>query len=478
MESSDSAWERFKQDAQTESVQKASLADKLDILASQLNEVVTNTRNVAKLAPEIMGDQSAIDAANAMAPPGDMGGGMDTPDAGGLPDPSALADELSAQMGGDEMMNPDEMVDEGTAPDMPVPEEPSPEAGAPAPDMPVPEAPMPGVPAPEAPVPETPVEAMPEAPTEMPMPEAPMDNILDMYNSDVAFEDLIMTLTDELHEAIDAGDLTKVKVLTEKLEALKSVWSGLSGTPLAGAEDMVPPEMMDAVPVEGAAPELPPEALMKAEKEDDADEEGEDEDEVEAEDDVVEAPPAPEAEVIEAELNETPQEEMVPQVDPMVQGLMELMAMLDAGAVDDAKAMIAELIQANTPIAKSEEEMDVSAGSGDLGEGDSEPVALSEDSAPMVDTEDAPVEKGCDDEPVVKSEQFHIESITEMMARMNGYSRPASDSAVGGNIMRPSPSPYAIRKSAVNANLCDNPLAGSTDADWERYKAYKAQGSF
>lgn len=472
MESSDNAWERFKQDAQAESIQKASLADKLDILASQMNEVVTNTRNVAKLAPELMGDQTAIDTANSMAPEAGMEGESGAPDAGGLPDPSALADELSAQMGGDEMTNPDEMIEEGSAPETAVPEAP----------MPVPEAPVEDAPIPEAPMPEPPMDAMavPDS--------APIDPILDTYNSDVAFEDLIMTLTDELHDATDAGDFVKVKTLADKLEAMQSVWANLGDTPLAGAEDMVPPEMMDAVPVEGAAPEIPPEALMKSESKDDSDKppvESEQEEvlmeedvESDGDEDEGEDEGEDEEEIIEESFAQTPQEEMVPEIDPMTQGLMELMAMLDAGQIDDAKAMIAELIQANAPIAKSEEEMDVSAGSGDLGNGDSESIALSEEDAPVGAETEESVEKGCDEEPVAKSEQFHIESITEMLARRGCYDSPSAESAVGGSIMRPSPNPYAIRKSAVNANLCDNPLAGSTDADWERYKAYKAQGSF
>ena len=490
MESSDSAWERFKQGSDTESVQKASLAEKLDILASQLNEVVTNTRNVAKLAPELMGDQSAIDAANMAAPAGDMGGG----DMGGLPDPTALAEEMAGQLGGDETMNPeDEIMMDGGAPEapeeMPAPEAPMAEAPMPeeaALDMPVDEV-APEMPMPEAPMPEEPIPDMAE---DMLAPPAPADNVLDMYNSDVAFEDLIMTLTDELHEAADAKDYAKVQAISEKLEGLQATWDGFGDVPIteaamsaAGAEDMVPPEVIDAI-AGGAAPEIPPEALMKAEKDDDesepsekAEDEKGDEPEPKAEPELMEGD-YDEEDFIEESLAQAPQEEMMPEIDPMAQSLMELMALLEAGQVDDAKAIIASLLQANAPVAKSEgESLDVAAGSGDLGDGDSESVALSEEDAPVGDAVDTPVEKGCDDEPVVKSEQFHIESISEMMARRSGYVSPSSDSAVGGDIMRPRANPFAVRKSVAHTSPIGS-VGISTDDDWERYKAYKSQSLF
>lgn len=482
MESSDSAWEKFKQSSgNTESVLKASLADKLDILASQLNEVVTNTRNVAKLAPELAGDQSAIDAANMMAPAGGMGsGGME-----GLPDPSALADELAGQVGGDETMNPeDKMIDEQGAPAGDVPPEmppempPSEEGAAP----PMPEEAMP-------PMPEAPME---EAPSEMPIPggEVPaaeptsemmgeVPPAMDMYNSDVAFEDLLMTLSDEMHEAVDEGNYAKVQALAKKLEMLQATWSGFENAPLsdaamstAGAEDMVPPEVIDAL-AGGAAPELPPEALMKSEKEDEPKEEAPKEEASKG--DVPDGSDEPGDDVV-LEEEAMVEEEPLPEVDPMVQGLMGLMQILDAGDVEGAKAMIAALLEQAAPVAKSEEipggDVGGDAG-GDVG-GDTEPVAMSEGE----DDPSGDVEKACDEEPVAKSEQFHIESISEMMARMNGYDRPSSDSAVGGDIMRPNMNPYAIRKSAVHFGPADNPLSGCTDADWERYKAYKSQSLF
>ena len=491
MESSDSAWEKFKQNSgNAESVLKASLADKLDILASQLNEVVTNTRNVAKLAPELAGDQSAIDAANMMAPADGMGGGgME-----GLPDPTALADELAGQIGGDEIMNPDDkMIDEQNAPSGDVPPEmppemPLPEEGA-APPMPeetmppVSEAPAGDVP-PEAPAQELEVPAV--EPTSEMMGEVPP--AMDLYNSDVAFQDLLMTLSDEMHEAVDEGNYAKVQALAKKLEMLQATWSGFENAPLsdaamstAGAEDMVPPEMIDAL-ADGAAPEIPPEIppemLMKSEKGDEPKEDESKEEESSEEgpkDDGPKDADEPKEDVV-LEEEAMVEEEPLPEVDPMVQGLMGLMQVLDAGDIESAKAMIAALLEQAAPVAKSEE---ISGGDmggdvgGDVG-GDTEPVAMSEGEGEI----SGDVEKACDEEPVAKSEQFHIESISEMMARIKGYDSPPTESAVGGDIMRPSSNPYAVRKSAVHFGPADNPLSGCTDADWERYKAYKSQSLF
>lgn len=584
MESSDKAWEMFVANSKTESVAKASLADKLDILASQLNEVVTNTRNVAKLAPELMGDQSAIDAANAMAPPGDMGMDAGEEGMGGLPDPEEFADEMTSQLGGEgDMTNPDEeMIDEQGAPveDVP-PEMPLAEEGA-APPMP--EAPMPDETMP--PMPEAPVE---DVPPEMPMPE--MENIppaMDMYTSDIAFEDLIMTLTDELHDAVDAEDYAKVNALSEKLKAMKAVWAGFGDAPVseeamstAGAEDMIPPEVVDAL-VEGAAPEIPPEALMKAEtqqkkleefvEEDDNNREVPEESSIAdvgpsiedresrlwklgvLEDDDVSTPelkekiseheirriPRIEA-AIEASTSEVADEptrrEYVPPTytrppeptetrlnpeykvifDKILEPLREKLSLSDFNrAFDDLRQMyynrgavaksqggidplslilistLDDMDKGDTEgvlkslnsvlgmyrVAKSEafKSEDVPEGDmgGDMG-GESESVAMSDDEDVLTsDSED--VEKGCDS--VEKSEQFHMESITELIARRNGYNSPNTASGVGGNIMRPSANPFAIRKSAIGTGTYEDPLRASVNADWERYKLYKHKDSF
>ena len=485
MESSDKAWEKFVANSKVESVQKASLADKLDILASQLNEVVTNTRNVAKLAPELMGDQSAIDAANSMAPPGDTGMGMGEEGMGGLPNPEEFAEEMTSQLGGEgDMTNPDEeMIDEQGAPTGDVPPEMPPEmppleegAAPPMPEEDIP--PMPE----ESPAPPMPEAPMGDVPPEVPMPEmGEVPPAMDMYTSDVAFEDLIMTLTDELHDAVDAEDYAKVDALNEKLKAMKSVWAGFGNAPVseeamstAGAEDMVPPEVIDAL-AGGAAPEIPPEALMKSEKEDEPKEKEEDK---EGEDKAPEVADDEDDSDDGFEIEEAMiEEEPLPEVDPMVQGLMGLMQILDAGDVEGAKAMIAALLEQAAPVAKSEDvpEGDMSGDmGGDMG-GDTEPVAMS-DGEDVLSSDSEDVEKGCDS--VEKSEQFHMESITELIARRNGYNSPNTASGVGGNIMRPSSNPFAVRKSVIGTGACDNPLRASVDADWERYKLYKHKDSF
>ena len=599
MESSDKAWEMFVANSKTESVAKASLADKLDILASQLNEVVTNTRNVAKLAPELMGDQSAIDAANAMAPPGDMGMDAGGEGMGGLPDPAALAEEMAGQLGGDETMNPeDETMMDGGAPEAPeetpMPEAPMPEGAAL--DMPADEV-APEMPMPEAPLPKEPIPDMAE---DMLAPPVPADNVLDMYTSDVAFEDLIMTLTDELHDAVDAEDYAKVNALNEKLKAMKSVWAGFGDAPVseeamstAGAEDMIPPEVIDALAGE-IAPELPPEALMKAvvqsrmEDFDKGDEsesvqsKGNDPDEEDKESSIADKGPSIEDResrlwklgVLEDDDVSTPElkekisehdirrlprfeaalEASIPEAadepirreyvsptytrppettntrinpeykvifDKILEPLREKLSLSDFNrAFDDLRQMyynrgavaksqggidplslilistLDDMDKGDTEgvlkslnsvlgmyrVAKSEAFKSEDAPEGDIGGdvggdmgGDTEPVAMS-DGEDVLSSDSEDVEKGCDS--VEKSEQFHMESITELIARRNGYNSPNSASGVGGNIMRPSANPFAVRKSAIGTGACDNPLRASVDADWERYKLYKHKDSF
>ena len=95
----DEAWNQFKKSS--ESIAKASVNEKLDTLAAQLNEVQTDTKRLAQIVPKIMGDESAIDQANAgaMDPMAMMGGEMppmDGGEEGGAP-----------PMGGDEEMMPE-----------------------------------------------------------------------------------------------------------------------------------------------------------------------------------------------------------------------------------------------------------------------------------------------------------------------------------------------------------------------------------
>ena len=93
------AWNQFRKSS--ESIAKASVNEKLDTLAAQLNEVQTDTKRLAQIVPKIMGDENAIDEANAGAvdPTAMMGGGMPPMgggEEGGMP-----------PMGGDEGMMPE-----------------------------------------------------------------------------------------------------------------------------------------------------------------------------------------------------------------------------------------------------------------------------------------------------------------------------------------------------------------------------------
>lgn len=101
----DQAWDSFKKTGA--SIQKASLAGKLDTIAAQLNEIQQNTQRTAEIVPQLMADDTAIDTANEAAPemggapPMDMGGSDD----GGLTD--LLGGEL---LGEDENMKDDEKI--------------------------------------------------------------------------------------------------------------------------------------------------------------------------------------------------------------------------------------------------------------------------------------------------------------------------------------------------------------------------------
>lgn len=91
----DEAWDDFR----TKSFQKASVQEQLDTLAAAINEIRADTSRTAEIVPQIMGDNAAIDQANADA---GMGAAMS-----GAPD-------MMGGMGGDEMnMTDEQMPEEG-----------------------------------------------------------------------------------------------------------------------------------------------------------------------------------------------------------------------------------------------------------------------------------------------------------------------------------------------------------------------------
>ena len=96
----DEAWDRFRNDSYR--IQKASIAEKLDVLAAAINEMQTDTKRTAELVPQLMGDEAAIGAANSMAGPDMMGGG-DPMAGGGVPGDDMMANnEEMPPMGGAE----------------------------------------------------------------------------------------------------------------------------------------------------------------------------------------------------------------------------------------------------------------------------------------------------------------------------------------------------------------------------------------
>lgn len=103
----DEAWESF---IKSHQIKKASIDEKLDVIASQMNELQTDVSRLAENIPEMQGDAAAMETANAMAEP-EMGA-----------EPGL--DELGAMMGDEG----EPMPEEGGAP---MGEEPMPEEGAP-----------------------------------------------------------------------------------------------------------------------------------------------------------------------------------------------------------------------------------------------------------------------------------------------------------------------------------------------------------
>lgn len=73
----DSAWDEFRR---THPIEKSSVAEKLDTIAAQLNEIQTDTKRTAEIVPKIMGDEAAL--GDVTAQPMDAMGGMGAPDMG------------------------------------------------------------------------------------------------------------------------------------------------------------------------------------------------------------------------------------------------------------------------------------------------------------------------------------------------------------------------------------------------------------
>lgn len=99
----DEAWDNFR----SKSFQKASVQEQLDTLAAAINEIKTDTSRTAEIVPQIMGDNAAIDSANAeagAAMPGapDMMGGMGGEDMNAMDEQMPPeGGDMGADMGGE-----------------------------------------------------------------------------------------------------------------------------------------------------------------------------------------------------------------------------------------------------------------------------------------------------------------------------------------------------------------------------------------
>lgn len=92
---------------QSARIQKTSIAEKLDVLASAINEMKVDTERTAQVIPQIMGDETALETANAEAEAGAIAPGIPPEEEG---------------MEGEDIMNEEELpLEEGGVPDTPMP---------------------------------------------------------------------------------------------------------------------------------------------------------------------------------------------------------------------------------------------------------------------------------------------------------------------------------------------------------------------
>lgn len=271
MDESDIAWEAFKKGSQTFS--KSSLADKLDTLSAQMNEIQTTSARLASIVPQLMGDSTALDAADSVSEL-PQEGPVDSPDSNMMPNAESIGPMAvpSGAEGGDMSADTDKKDIEAGAEDHPVDE-----TMPPAKDdtqLPVGEGVEP-TPEPE------PVQGS-ASDESAPIDEAPEEGGFAAtgyeYNSDSAFQDLVDTIAEEIQESLGKGDFDKAEALMAKIKALREAWSAIpvgDGVPMEPPIDgAVPPEAMGAavppmdgvdVPSEGAdLPPLPPEAIRKS----------------------------------------------------------------------------------------------------------------------------------------------------------------------------------------------------------------------
>ena len=217
------AWIAFKNKGT--SIAKASVAEKLDVIAAQLNEIQTDTKRTAEIVPKIMGDETAIDEANASADMGmpPMGGDMS---GGAPPEDAMMGAEEGGEMPGEEMP-PEEgaMPDMGAEEGMPPAEEPLPEEG-------VGEAPAGG---------EGDLIDVGEGDSDELIGEVDEDSEFD-YDEEDDDSDVIESLKDALQEALDNDQMGLVSKIADAISKLQGssegtvdILSGEEESPAGGA---------------------------------------------------------------------------------------------------------------------------------------------------------------------------------------------------------------------------------------------------
>ena len=266
---SDEAWDRFRDDSY--SVRKASISEKLDVIAAAIQEMQTDTKRTAEIVPKIMGDEAALDAANAEAGSDGLAPGMDP----GM--------DMQGDMMGEEIMNEEdgaippeggEAMDPGMAGGMPPMD--MPEGGAP----PMGGDAMAGAPPMDAGMDDDYISdeeierilggsfeegpedtAMMEEDTVPAMPAAPMGG----GELDSAASNLLSALKQAMHEAVDAGDMERIMMLSQKEQEIMAALGGVANVTLPDTtmgpgpgempmEEEIGEDIIEEAP-EGEAPE-------------------------------------------------------------------------------------------------------------------------------------------------------------------------------------------------------------------------------
>ena len=232
----DEAWDLFKAQASADLRKSASMAGQLDTLAAQMQDIQTGVNRLTTLIPKLMGDETAIDAANEDAAPPepapgmgmDMGGAPEDDSAppmeGGEPEDEAIPDE-EPPMEEDDMSKAEEEKPEDTQ-DTPeeAPAEETSEESEPAPEAPMEEESEADFIDEEPPVEEEMEEVVeePEVTAEAPVETPAAPDGMEFYAS------LLALLVQAATKASQAGDSGAMASLTKSAGAMQSAYGELA----------------------------------------------------------------------------------------------------------------------------------------------------------------------------------------------------------------------------------------------------------